>query len=255
MALLQSGTFGIFPAGIIESHNLGAHEQLVLSWLWYYKNNETGKAFPSIARLAGKTGLSKSSVKRAVNALNERHIIVKRVRKWSGGHQTNEYEMVLQPPPISTKKGEQKDSKDRSSENQGMVRETPGVGSERTKGMVRETPGVGSERAPNYKKSNNKNITRKIYSRSEAINVFKKNWRDKPTALIEAHAVRFYNYYQAKDFKIGGAAITDLGALARNWTFYGHGGKKVKELRDDKFNELLEKFKNKALRSLNRAEV
>jgi len=105
--------------------------------------------------------------------------------------------------------------------------------------------GVGREATNNYKNSNNKNLTRNIYSRSEVIKVFLKVWKDKPAALAEAHATRFYNYYKAKDFKLGSAKITDLAAVAENWTFYSQGGKKVKALRDEKFNELLEKFKNK----------
>lgn len=67
-AELEKGTFGIFPASLCRG--LPALQQVVLAWLWEHKNKE-GTCFPSLNTLAFECGMSKASVCRSLNELEE----------------------------------------------------------------------------------------------------------------------------------------------------------------------------------------
>ena len=93
---LKQGTFGVFPAYLL--HGRPAYEQLVLSWIWFHKNND-GKCFPSIKKLSEETSLSQNSIRKALDGLTSRGLlsVVPRYRE-NGSQSSNEYGCLIDPP-------------------------------------------------------------------------------------------------------------------------------------------------------------
>ena len=71
---LNKGSFGIFPAGLMQG--LKPNEQLLLTWLWFHKNNE-GVCWPSINLLAKECGFSRDTVMRCLAKLESKGLIKK----------------------------------------------------------------------------------------------------------------------------------------------------------------------------------
>lgn len=99
MRYLQGGTFGIFPASLL--YTLSTNEQIVLCWIWFHVNQQSGDSFPSINTLARETKLSRRSVIYIIGTLVQKDKITKRKTfKNNGGYGHNIYKVVL--PTAST---------------------------------------------------------------------------------------------------------------------------------------------------------
>jgi hypothetical protein len=91
--MLEAGTFGIFPAAMAKG--LSAQEQTVLAWIWFHKN-QSGRCWPSYARLANECGLGRTCVIKCINSLCEKGLIVKSNRfSLSGDQESNMYDVVI----------------------------------------------------------------------------------------------------------------------------------------------------------------
>lgn len=90
-----SGEFGIFPAKIL--YGLEPLKQVLVSWLIYHTNNQTGVAFPSLDTLGKETGIrSRTALIKHLKELEEMGMI-RKVRRWkeAGGATSNEYEVFI----------------------------------------------------------------------------------------------------------------------------------------------------------------
>jgi len=74
---LAKGTFGIFPAKYCK----GLHpiQQIILTWLWFHKNNE-GFCFPSLKTLSEECGITKKTLIKHLVELEEKKFIRRRRR-------------------------------------------------------------------------------------------------------------------------------------------------------------------------------
>lgn len=95
---LEKGSFGIFPAQMMRG--LKANEQIILTWLWFHKNQE-GVCWPSIKKLADEAGTSARTVIRCIKSLEEKGVIKKITRKDpnSCSNMSNLYEVLIYPHP------------------------------------------------------------------------------------------------------------------------------------------------------------
>lgn len=98
MARQHSPTDDLRDLRAIFSPNvdLSAHERLVMAALVLHRNGETGRCDPSVSRLADETGVSRWSVMRAIEALED-HGLVECHRR-NGARTT----YTLHPPTSST---------------------------------------------------------------------------------------------------------------------------------------------------------
>lgn len=92
MNRLKKGTFGIFPAEFLTG--LSHQEQMVLCWIWFHTNQD-GLCWPSHTRLAEESGMSTTTVKKAIASLVEKRRLVVNQRFTDGRQTSNEYEVVL----------------------------------------------------------------------------------------------------------------------------------------------------------------
>jgi hypothetical protein len=65
----------LIQSGILQT--LGSVERDCFLVIWAYANHWTGKAFPNVEAIIGKTGHCKSSICRATNNLHVRRLIAK----------------------------------------------------------------------------------------------------------------------------------------------------------------------------------
>ena len=79
--------------------NLSGSERLVLIYLADFCNEEKGYAWPSIKKLSGRTGLSRSTVKRSISSLVEKELVetAAQSRAINGHRFTNRYYLTCFP--------------------------------------------------------------------------------------------------------------------------------------------------------------
>src|SRR5574343_53033 len=110
-------------------------QKLVLLMLANRTNHDTGECFPSHARLAEECGMSKDSVKRSLQALEDRGLIEIRRQTSHGVNLPNTYRLNMHRVGADS--------------TQGRCCEPPGVGADSTQGRCCEPPGVGADSPPN----------------------------------------------------------------------------------------------------------
>lgn len=123
---LKKGTFGIFPAQMIRG--LPALEQILFCWICSHINND-GVCWPSLKTLSEESGMSRNTVRRLLQSLEERGLIKRKKRKKTDSLENDStlYEVII---------------KDVGSDVTHVGQERGNVGSD-------VTHGVGSERDGN----------------------------------------------------------------------------------------------------------
>ena len=91
---LEKGTFGVFPVHLLD--NLSCYEGYVLSWLWYYANQNTRECWPAQTTLAKKASISVSKLNLVLNSLEEKGLVKRERRTGEQGMQTTLYYVPLQ---------------------------------------------------------------------------------------------------------------------------------------------------------------
>lgn len=101
--MYTEGEFGIFPAKNVKG--LSPNKQVVLSWLIFHTNNNTGVSFPSIKTLCTECGISsRTTMIKVLTELEEDGYIKKKHRRREGGGYTsNEYEVFIKRTSPSAK--------------------------------------------------------------------------------------------------------------------------------------------------------
>lgn len=81
---------------------LKPNEQLLLTWLWFHKNNE-GVCWPSINVLAKECGFSRDTVMRCLAKLESKGLIkkTKRQKEDDSANTSNLYDLLIYPHPSS----------------------------------------------------------------------------------------------------------------------------------------------------------
>jgi len=95
MSTLEPGTFGIFPAKLCCG--MGPHEQLVLTWIWFHRNQATNSCFPSVQTLCKETGIGRSKVILCINELCRVGLLKRQTRFRDGAQTSNMYTVSLFP--------------------------------------------------------------------------------------------------------------------------------------------------------------
>lgn len=114
---------------------LPTRDKFVLLMLANRTNHDTGRCDPSHRRLAEDCGMSASTVKRAIQDLEEQGYLVIENRVFNGVKLPNQYRLCLE--------------RGVGSQRPYPVQPDPGVGSHRPKGLGQPDLGVGSQRAIN----------------------------------------------------------------------------------------------------------
>lgn len=123
--------------------SLTPNAKLLRLCLAHFAENETRKAWPSLARLARETGLSVATIKRALNELEETGWIERTTRKLENEAYASTIYIVKEPPTrTENKEGGWLTQSQPPKIFGGLAHTEPGVGSQRAK--------VGSQRATNY---------------------------------------------------------------------------------------------------------
>ena len=92
----MKATFGKVPARAVRA-GLSANEWAVLHAIALHAD-KAGRAFPSMARIAGLVGILRGNVPRAIARLEEHHLLRrKRVPRPNGGWQVSHYELIFEP--------------------------------------------------------------------------------------------------------------------------------------------------------------
>jgi len=97
--LLERGTFTVFPSKLSTDLGLDHHEQCVLLWICNY-TNQNGQCWPSLKKLSHDSGLSLSTVRRSIDSLKDKGILLVEQRHGEdGGYCSNLYSVRL--PQVS----------------------------------------------------------------------------------------------------------------------------------------------------------
>ena len=93
--IYEDGEFGIFPAKILKG--LHPNKQILIAWLIFHTNSQTGKSFPSLALLSKETGIrSRTTLIAYLSELEKEGFIRKKTRRRDdGGNTSNEYEVFI----------------------------------------------------------------------------------------------------------------------------------------------------------------
>lgn len=99
---LAPGHFTVFPLTAAKEAQLSPSEAWVLMWLWFRRNNQ-GIAWPSIARIMEDTGIGRRQVFTILKRLEQTGFIARSGRTGYGG--TNVYDILIPEgcPSIVTK--------------------------------------------------------------------------------------------------------------------------------------------------------
>ena len=93
--ILAKGTFTTYPAELSRRLRLDPNEQVTLLWICHYTNQD-GVCWPSLRALCSDTGMSLSTVRRAIGGLAERGVLRVTHRKdEQGGNSSNIYEVLV----------------------------------------------------------------------------------------------------------------------------------------------------------------
>ena len=102
---LEAGTFCVLPIKAARAAGLTPSSGWVLAQLWDHKNRE-GKCWPSIATLARESGISRSSVFKALEELESKGFVRKTQRPGDGKIlNTNEYAVLIPLGVVQTADG------------------------------------------------------------------------------------------------------------------------------------------------------
>lgn len=98
-----TGEFGIFPAKILKG--LHPYKQVIISWLIFHTNNESGISFPSLSLLSKECGISSRStlIKHISELESEGYIQKTQMKRDDGGYTSNRYRVFIKRTSSSTK--------------------------------------------------------------------------------------------------------------------------------------------------------
>ena len=97
-----TGEFGIFPAKVLKG--LHPYKQVIISWLIYHTNNESGISFPSLNLLSKECGInSRTTLIKHIAELESLGYIQKtQTKRDDGGYTSNRYRVFITRTTSST---------------------------------------------------------------------------------------------------------------------------------------------------------